>query len=183
MTRRMACRFEPAYAPSNRAPVSCRCGHQARYDRRSRSGTTDAWHCGGGGRRSAASRRARVLGEIERARSLRLARRDAFGGRARFASVAVGWPRRASSLEGPSDRAAVDGNCALSRTSDRHAARAIAVIGPVTASSCQLSPRSGLRSRRPSAMPQTSSSARAASVYGIDSPGTGSSRQASRSQR
>ena len=69
------------------------------------------------------------------------------------------------------------------RPCDRHAPRAIAMTGAVTASSCQLSPRSGLRSSRPSAMPQTSSSARAASVYGIDSPGTGSSRQASPSQR
>ena len=69
------------------------------------------------------------------------------------------------------------------RPRDRHAARAIAMIGAVTASSCQVSPRSGLRSSRPSAMPQTSSPARAASVYGIDSPGTGSSRQVSPSQR
>jgi hypothetical protein len=140
-------------------------------------------------------------------------------GEPRFASVAVPWPRRASSLGGPRDPAAIDGICGLSRTdgriaptevscprrmmvilqlrtvrpgqlprrrvtpSDRHAARAIAMIGAVIASSCQVSPRSELRSSRPSAMPQTSSPARAATAYGIDSPGTGSSRQASPSQR
>ena len=46
----MACRFEPAYAPSSQAPVSCRCGAAGAYDRRSRAGTSDVWHCGGGGR-------------------------------------------------------------------------------------------------------------------------------------
>jgi SPFH domain / Band 7 family len=63
------------------------------------------------------------------------------------------------------------------------AARATATIGAVAVSSCQCSPRSGLWSRRPSAMPQISSSPVAASAYGIDSPGRGSSRQASPSQR
>jgi hypothetical protein len=141
------------------------------------------------------------------------------GGEPRFASVAIRWPRWASSLDGPGDCAAIDGTFGLSctggmiaptevscprrmmvilqlrtaaraqlprrrlRPSDRHAARAIAMIGAVPASSCEVSPRSALRSSRPSAMPQTSSPARAASAHDIDSPGTGSSRQASPSQR
>ena len=101
----------------------------------------------------------------------------------RIARTEVSWPRRAMVIRQlrTAARAQLPRRCV--RPCDRHAARAIAMIGAVTARSCQLSPRSGLRRSRPSAMPQTSSSARAASVYGIDSPGTGSSRQASPSER
>ena len=77
----------------------------------------------------------------------------------------------------------MDGRRAAIGSRVSHAARAMAMIGAVTATSCQLSPRSRLRSSRPSAVPQTSSSARAASAYGIDWPGTASSRQESASQR
>lgn len=165
------------------------------------------------------SRRARGFLGRSGARGVFRLLRDVSGGESPFASVAVRWPRRASSARTTAAAQRSTGTCRLSRTGgriaptevscprrmmvilqlptaaraqlprrcvrpcDRHAARAIAMIGAVTASCCQLSPRSGLRRSRPSAMPQTSSSARAASVYGIDSPGTGSSRQASPSQR
>ena len=88
--------------------------------------------------------------------------------------------RRTEALDHALD---MDGARAAIGTRVRHAAIAIAMIGPVTATCCQLSPRSRLRSNRPSAMPQTRSSARTPSAYGIDSPGMGSSRQESPSQR
>ena len=77
----------------------------------------------------------------------------------------------------------MDGGRAAIGSRVSHAARAMAMIGAVTATSCQLSPRSRLRSTRPSAVPQMSSSASVASAYGIDWPGTGSSRHESASQR
>jgi hypothetical protein len=186
------------------------------YDRRSRTGTSDVWHCGGGGRARLDHDERECVGRsdacVPSARSVRQSREESRDSH-RWPYAGRGGRARGKNHATP---AAIDGICGLSRTdggiaptevscprrmvvilqlrtvrptrrrvrpSDRHAARAIAMIGAVTASSCQLSPRSGLRSSRPSAMPQTSSLARAASVYGIDSPGTGSSRQASPSQR
>jgi hypothetical protein len=218
MTRPVAWRFEPAYAPSTGAPVSCRGGAVGAFR------TADP---GGHRPRLALRGRRDLLHHDERACLGQSDARGTFrsigamlsGGEPRFTSLAERLPRWARSLEGSGDCAAIDGTFALSRTGamivptevscprrmmvilqlrtvaraqlprkrvrprDRHAVRAIARIGAVTAGSCQLSPRSGLRSSRPSAIPQTSSPARAASAYGIDSPGTGSSRQASPSQR
>jgi hypothetical protein len=215
MTRPNGVPFDPACAPSSRAPVPCRCraagtlrppvpdGHERRLALR-------GWWSW-----SATSQRARVRGAIGRMRYPPLDRCDGFGRRAaiRIRSLYAGRGGRARSKDRATLRRSTespDGRIVRTEVScprrmmmilqlrtvrpaqlarrrvtpsDRHAASAIAMIGAVTASSCQVSPRSELRSSRPSAMPQTSSPARAASTYGIDSPGTGSSRQESPTQR
>jgi len=91
---------------------------QALYDRRSRAGTSDVWHCGGSGRgRGRLHHDERdCWGRSDTRGTFRSMGATLSAGEPRFASVAVRWPRRASSLEGPGDCAAIDGTFGLSCT-------------------------------------------------------------------
>ncbi len=151
--------------------MSCDVVQQALYDHRSRADTSDVWHCGGGGRGLLHHDERECLGRSDARGTFRWIGATLSGGEPRFASVAVRWPRRPSSLEGPGDCAAIDGTFGLCctggtiaptavscprrmmvilqlrtaarpqlprkgvRPSDHHAARTIAMIGAVTASS------------------------------------------------